>query len=173
MKGEDLVCQEYWVTSPIFFRESDWSGQSSGQWEVRSPRFYFLVCCGCLLPRASLFPSLCLSFFLCNIMLMCPCCIWVLRELGWRDRQGPKLSLLVGSDCLWQWKMFFSCVCLDADAQTSSFMACTWVEDNWGILEVFWVRCSLFFFCMEDWWARGIWDGPKPVGIADIFFSEK
>lgn len=120
-------------------------GQGSGQRAVRSPRFYFSVCCACLLPRASLFPSLCLSFFLCNAMLTRPCCIWVLRELGWRGRQGPKLAPLAGSGCLWQQKTFFSCVCLDADAQTSSAMACTWVEDNWGVFEVLGVRCSLYF----------------------------
>lgn len=82
---------------PGFFREQGWGGQSGGQQEVRSPKFDFLVCCGCLLSWASLFPSLCLSFFLCNIMLMSPCCIWVLSvELGWGDRQGSKFSLLVG-----------------------------------------------------------------------------
>lgn len=42
--------------------------------------------------------------------------------------------------------MVFSCICLVADAQTSSFMPCTWVDDNWGMLEVFWVRSQSFFF---------------------------
>lgn len=90
--------QEYLMIFLCFFQE--WG--LGGQQEVRSPEFDFLVCCGCLLSWATLFPSLCLSFFLCNnIMLMSLCCIWVLSvELGWRDRQGPRLSLPVGSDCL-------------------------------------------------------------------------
>lgn len=48
-------------------------------------------------------------------------------------------------------------------------MPCTWVDDNRGILVVFWV-CSQSLFCMEDYWARGVRGGPKPVGIADIIF---
>lgn len=133
--------------------------------EVRSPEFDFLVCCGCLLSWASLFPSFCLSFFLCNIMLMSLCCIWALSvELGWRDRQGPTFSLPVGSDCLWWWKTVFICICLLADAQTS-FMPCTWVDGNWENLE-FLVSPV---FCMEDCWARGISDGPMPMGITGTF----
>lgn len=133
--------QEYWVILLCLFQEWGWGGQQ----EVRSPKFDFLVCCGCLLSWASLFPSLCLSFFLCNIMLMSLCCIWVLSvELGWRDRQGPKFSLLVGSDCLWCWKTVFICICLVADAQTS-FMPCTWVDDNWENLDVFWVSSQSCF----------------------------
>lgn len=152
MREEDLVCREYWVIFLGFFWEWGWGGQSSGQQEVRSPKFDFLVCCGCLLSWASLFPSFCLSFFLCNTMLMSPCCIWVLSvELGWRDRQGPTFSLLLGSDCLWQWKMVFNCICLVADAQTSSFMPCTWADDNWGILEVVWVCSQSFFFFFFAW----------------------
>lgn len=130
--------QEYWVS---FFQE--WG--RSDQQEVRSPEFDFLVCCGCLLSWASLFPSLCLSFFLCNIMLMSLCSIWVLSvELGWRDRQCPKFSLSVGSDCLWWWKILFICICLVADAQTS-FMPCTWVDDNWENVDVFWVSSQSCF----------------------------
>lgn len=118
-----------------YFCVSFKSGAGVAQ-EVRSPEFDFLVCCGCLLSWASLFPSLCLSFFLCNIMLMSLCCIWVLSvELGWRDRQGPAFSVPVGSDRLWWWKTVFICICLLAHAQTS-FMPCTWVDDSWENLDV-------------------------------------
>lgn len=118
-----------------FFQERGWGGQQ----EVRSCEFDFLICCGCLLSWASLFPSLCLSFFLCNIMLMSLCCIWVLSvELGWRDRQGPKFSLPVGQTVCDGGKQFSS---VFAGLQMHRLHLCCVL--GWMIIGKIWM-CSAF-----------------------------